>query len=66
MERPNAWNSYNKTELKKLEDFAKAYKDFIDAGKTERECVVYTVAALEKAVVAMGGTVDHINEKLED
>lgn len=24
------------------------------------------IAALEKAVVAMGGTVDHINEKLED
>ncbi|MBR6442668.1 MAG: aminopeptidase [Clostridia bacterium] len=49
MERPNAWKTYNKSELKKLEDFAKAYKAFIDAGKTERECVVYTVAALEKA-----------------
>ncbi len=49
MERPNAWKTYNKTELKKLEDFAKAYKAFIDAGKTERECVNYTVAALEKA-----------------
>ena len=49
MERPNAWKTYNKTELKKLEDFAKAYKAFIDAGKTERECVTYTVAALEKA-----------------
>ena len=24
------------------------------------------IAALEKAVVAMGGTVDHINEKLDD
>lgn len=24
------------------------------------------IAALEKAVVTMGGTVDHINEKLED
>ena len=56
MERPNAWKNYNKTELKKLEDFAKAYKAFIDAGKTERECVVYTVAALEKAGYTDPGT----------
>ena len=49
MERPNAWKSYTKAELKKLEDTAKEYKHFIDAGKTERECVTETVAALEKA-----------------
>jgi len=49
MERPNAWKSYTKAELKKLEDTAKEYKRFIDAGKTERECVTETVAALEKA-----------------
>ena len=49
MERPNAWKSYNKTELKKLEETAKEYKAFIDAGKTERECTEQTVAALEKA-----------------
>ena len=49
MERPNAWKSYTKAELKKLEDTAKEYKRFIDAGKTERECVAETVAALEKA-----------------
>ncbi len=49
MERPNAWKTYNKTEMKKLEDTAKEYKRFIDAGKTERECVAYTVNALEKA-----------------
>ena len=49
MERPNAWKSYTKAELKRLEDTAKEYKHFIDAGKTERECVAETVAALEKA-----------------
>ena len=49
MERPNAWKSYHKTELKKLEDCAKEYKAYIDAGKTERECVSITVEALEKA-----------------
>ena len=49
MERPNAWRTYNKTELKKVEETAKAYRQFIDAGKTERECAAYTVGALEKA-----------------
>ena len=49
MERPNAWKNYNKTELKKVEETAKEYRAFIDAGKTERECAEETVAALEKA-----------------
>ena len=49
MERPNAWKTYNKTELKKLEAFAKEYKGYIDTGKTERECTAITVEALEKA-----------------
>ena len=49
MERPNAWKTYSKTELKKLETVAQEYKDYISAGKTERECVTLTVNALEKA-----------------
>ena len=49
MERPNAWNTYSKTEMKKLEETAAEYRQFIDAGKTERECAALTVAALEKA-----------------
>ena len=49
MERPNAWKNYTKTDLKKLEETAKEYKAFIDAGKTERECAAEAVAALEKA-----------------
>ena len=49
MERPNAWKNYNKTDLKKLEETAKEYRQFIDAGKTERECAAYAVSALEKA-----------------
>lgn len=49
MERPNAWKTYNKTEMKKLEKFAEEYKAFIDAGKTERECTKLAVAELEKA-----------------
>ena len=49
MERPNAWKTYTKTELKKLEATAKEYRAFIDAGKTERECVTLAIDALEKA-----------------
>lgn len=49
MERPNAWNSYKKTELKKVDALAESYKDFLNRGKTERECVEYAVEALEKA-----------------
>ena len=49
MERPNAWKTYNKTELKKLEAVASEYKDFLDHGKTERECARLAMAALEKA-----------------
>ena len=49
MERPNAWENYTKAELKKLEDTAKEYRQFIDNGKTERECASLAVTALEKA-----------------
>ena len=49
MERPNAWKTYNKTELKKLEAVASEYKEFLDHGKTERECARLAMAALEKA-----------------
>lgn len=49
MERPNAWNTYNKTALKALEQCAQGYLSFLDAGKTERECVKQTVAMAEEA-----------------
>ena len=53
MDRPNAWNSYNKTDLKKLEDTAKEYRAFLDAGKTERECAAQAIAALEDRINAI-------------
>ena len=49
MERTAAWNSYNKTELKKLETVSKEYRAFLDAGKTERECVI---GAIDRAKAA--------------
>ena len=49
MERPNAWKNYTKTDLKKVEEIAREYKAFIDAGKTERECAAWAAEAMEKA-----------------
>jgi len=46
MERTVAWTKYNKTELRKLETVSKEYRAFLDAGKTERECVA---GAIERA-----------------
>lgn len=42
MESKNAWAGHTQNE-DKIEAFAKAYCDFIDGGKTERECVAYGV-----------------------
>ena len=49
MERPNAWKQYKKADLKKVEALAAKYKDFLNRGKTERECVQYITEALEKS-----------------
>lgn len=44
MERPNAWKNYDEQALLKLEEISKNYRNFLDHGKTERECVTTTVA----------------------
>lgn len=49
MERPNAWKSYTKKQLKELEKLNKDYRAFLDAGKTERECVREIVRQAEAA-----------------
>ncbi|NSK17423.1 aminopeptidase [Blautia wexlerae] len=43
MERRNAWLSYTEAEEKKLEQVAKAYRNFLNVGKTERECVTQII-----------------------
>lgn len=48
MYRKNAWLNYDENEKAKMEAFSKAYRAYIDAGKTERECVTASVAAAEK------------------
>lgn len=44
----NLWNVYDKKQLKELELFAKDYRDFLDAGKTERECVDIIINLIEQ------------------
>ena len=46
MDRKNAWTTYSKEELDRLEQVNTEYKSCLDAGKTERECVTL---AVEKA-----------------
>ncbi|MBR5798486.1 MAG: aminopeptidase [Lachnospiraceae bacterium] len=48
MEKKNTWETYNKTQLKAVDAFAKEYMDFLNKGKTERECVDIIVNMLEK------------------
>lgn len=49
MERPNAWKSYGEKQLQELEALSAEYRQFLDKGKTERECAVLTVEMAEAA-----------------
>lgn len=49
MERKNVWKSYSKKDVKELEKVNKKYREFLDKGKTERECVAQAVKMAEKA-----------------
>lgn len=48
MEKKSAWTFYNKTELKKVDAYGKAYMDFLNNGKTERECTDYIINEIEQ------------------
>lgn len=49
MERKNAWLEYHEAEEQELEKTASAYRKFLDAGKTERECVARFIQEAEAA-----------------
>ena len=49
MERKNAWKEYTEAEVSELEKLNESYRKFLDAGKTERECVKQAVAMAEAA-----------------
>ena len=49
MDRKNAWTTYSKEELDRLEQVNTEYKNCLDAGKTERECVLELTREAEAA-----------------
>lgn len=48
MEKKNTWETYTNEQLREVDLFAKEYMNFLDLGKTERECVDYIVNVIEK------------------
>lgn len=43
-----AWETYEEKHLKKLEKLCREYREFLDNGKTERECIDTIVNTIEK------------------
>ena len=61
MECRNTWELYNEEQLKDVDAFAREYMEFLDHGKTERECIDQIVNLIEAkgyreldAVIASG------------
>ena len=48
MEKKNIWETYDKEQLKEIEELSAEYRAFLDQGKTERECVDTIVNLAEK------------------
>ncbi len=48
MEKKNIWETYSSKQLKELEVFSQKYREFLDNGKTERECIDTIVNTIEK------------------
>ncbi len=65
MHRKNAWEQYDEAQTASLEAFAAAYRAFLDAGKTERECVTEAVSMVEAAGFRDLREVQRLGEKLK-
>ncbi len=49
MERKNVWTTYDEVQLKELHEINEKYKECLDRGKTERECVSLSVEMAKAA-----------------
>lgn len=49
MEQKNTWETYSEEQLEEVDSFAKEYMDFLNNGKTERECIDQIVNTVESA-----------------
>ena len=61
MENKNLWLTYKAEDLEKLETLNENYKAFLDAGKTERECITEIVRQAEAAGYKNMDTVDTLH-----
>ncbi|MDD7402444.1 MAG: aminopeptidase [Butyribacter sp.] len=62
MERKSVWEHYSKKDIEKMEKLCKKYRDFLDTGKTEREC---TTEIVRQAVAAGYRNLEELIEKKE-
>lgn len=65
MERENAWRHYTEKEIQELEQLNEGYRCFLDAGKTERECVVEVIKQAKEAGYVDLEEVKKKNQKLK-
>ena len=49
MKTENAWEKYTKTQLEEVDALSRAYRAFLNHGKTERECVKQIVERVKEA-----------------
>lgn len=49
MKRENCWKIYDENQLKELEKINSKYRNMLDSGKTERECVELTINLAKEA-----------------
>ncbi|MBQ8816089.1 MAG: aminopeptidase [Lachnospiraceae bacterium] len=49
MEKKNTWETYDEATLAKVDTFIDGYRQFLDNGKTERECIDVIVNTIEDA-----------------
>lgn len=49
MERKNLWETYTEEQVKSLEVLCESYKNYLDIGKTERECIREAVNQAKEA-----------------
>ncbi len=49
METKNTWETYDEKQMQEVDAFAREYMNFLDNGKTERECIDTIVNEAEKA-----------------
>lgn len=49
MEREVIWNKYKNKQIKEMESLSEKYKDFLNVGKTERECIKESIRQAEGA-----------------